>query len=160
MAKCLLSGVQSRYLLDSELESALVTQAIVLQWRDHSERCQTCDLESLIEQSGNSRACFDALHLIKDELIEQNEDFPVLLAFWWIDFTARRRTRPALRPLPPHRPIHWHHFMRDVEIHFTINALRRVGIRPLGDEGGCEIVVEELNLPRIREAHLEEETTH
>ena len=62
---------------------------------------------------------------------------------------------PPRSTLSAHRPRDSAKFLRDVEIHFTIVALRRVGVAPQGkhvsdvdDVSGCRIVAEVLGLSK------------
>ena len=55
--------------------------------------------------------------------------------------------RPALNPIASHRPVNSVTLERDVQIHFTIEILRRVGVPPRGrDASGCRMVAEALGL--------------
>ena len=114
---------------------------------------QSCDLEDYIESSEAWRAYFDALLYLVAAIRFRGEQLPVPLFFWWLDYAVGRRQRPQLRPFQAHRPVNSANLVRDVEIHFTIEILRRVGVAPQGDDfsdvsyvSGCRIVAEVLGL--------------
>ena len=124
-----------------------VTRTLVLHWLSHPERCQSCDLEDYIERSEASRAHFDALLYLVAAIRFRGEQLPVPLFFWWLEYAVGRRQRPQLRPFPAHRPVNSANLVRDVQIHFTIEVIRRVGVAPRGyPVSGCQIVALALEL--------------
>ena len=100
-----------------------------------------------IERSEASRACFDALKRIYEELLNRGKAIPRPLAGWRTQVAGGRRGRPARMPVPPHRPVNPAHLLRDLQIQFTLELLRRVGVRPRGSPvSGCRIVAEAFKL--------------
>ena len=147
VARRLLAEVQGKGRLAPARESIDVTRTLVLHWLSHPERCQSCDLEDYIESSEDSRAYFDALLYLVAAIRFRGEQLPVPLFFWWLDYAVGRRQRPQLKPFQAHRPVNSANLVRDVEIQFTIEILRRVGVAPQGEDfSGCEIVAEALKL--------------
>ena len=147
VAKALLAGVQGRSGLDPAKESLAVTETLMRHFLAPLGQCRTCDLEEYIQRSDGSRAYFDALHGITDVLCARDEDIPRPLVIWWAEIASRRRFRPPLKPLPPNRPVNSAHLVRDVQICFTIEILRRVGVPPRGSlVSGCSIVAEALEI--------------
>ena len=155
VARRLLARAQAIGPFDHEGESQQMTKAMELLYLYDSKRSKTRDLKAYIEYSETSPAYFDALHRISDILVAGNKDFPVLLFKWWVEIACGRRSYPARKTLSAHRPRNSANFLRDVEIHFAIVALRRVGVAPQGkhvsdvdDVYGCRIVAEVLGLSK------------
>ena len=147
VAKAFLAGVQGRSGLDPYRESLAVTETLVRHFLAPLGQCWPCDLKEYIQRSDDSRAYFDALIDISDILVDRDEDIPRPLAVWWAEIVDHRRFRPPLKPLPPNRPVNSAHLVRDVQICFTIEILRRVGIAPRGSVvSGCRIVAEALEI--------------
>ena len=148
VARRLLADVQGKKRFDPARESIDVTQTLVLHWLSHPERCQTCDLEDYIERSEASRAYFDALMYLVIAIKYRGKELPVPLFFWWMEYAVGLRRRPHLGPFPAHPPVKSANLVRDVQIHFTIEILRRVGVAPQGKKevSGYEIVANVLGL--------------
>ena len=152
---------------DPESESRAVTEFLIRYWKFHTGLCQVCLLDDFIGHSKYSRACFDAL-LYLVELFESLEaDLPARLRRWSRECVLGLRRRPPLPTLPAHRPVNSGNLVRDVQIHFTIEILDRVGVAPRGiPVSGCRIVSEVLELSedtviriwkqRIRESSLKD----
>ena len=148
VARCLLDDVApGAGLFDPESESLAVTEFLIRYWKFHTGLCQTCLLDEFIEDSEDSPACFDALWEIAELLVSLGAGLPVRLRRWLLECAVGRRRRPPLSPLPAHRPVNSGNLVRDVQIHFTIKILRRVGVAPRGSPvSGCRIVAEVLEL--------------
>ena len=147
VARRLLARDRSTRPFDPVYESQQVTKALVLHFLYDSKGNKTRDLETYIQLSETSPAYFDALYRISHILVAGNKGFPVLLLKWWVEIARGRRSYPARKTLPAHRPVNSANFLRDVEIHFAIEVLDRVGVAPQGDEvSGCRIVAEVLGL--------------
>ena len=147
VARRLLARAQAIGPFDPVYESQQVTKALVLHFLYDSKRSKTRYLKAYIEHSETSPAYFDALYRISDILVSLNKGFPVLLLKWWVEIACGRRSYPAQKQLPAHRPLDSTDFLRDVEIHFAIKALHRVGVAPRGKSvSGCRIVSEVLFL--------------
>ena len=55
--------------------------------------------------------------------------------------------RPDRKPVPPRRPVKPAQLVRDIQIQFTIEVLRRVGVKSRGSSvSGCGIVSEALEV--------------
>ena len=148
VAKALLAQVPDTSRLDSRRESLQVSATLASDWvrtpagaRSHEE------LLDFISLSQSSRAYFDALWLIYDHLDEQGEDIPITLSWWRNEIDSGLRVRPALNPIASHRPVNSANLERDVQIHFTIEILRRVAVPPRDRRAsGCRMVAEALGL--------------
>ena len=60
------------------------------------------------------------------------ESIPRPLDRWRAKVDGERLRSPDRKPIPPHCPVRPAHLVRDVDIQFTIEVLRRVGVRPNG----------------------------
>ena len=151
----------SRRPFDPVYESLEVTEALVLHWLYDSKGSKTRVLKAYIELSETNPDYFGALYRISHILVAGDKGFPDLLLKWWVEIACGRRSYPARKTLPAHRPVNSANFLRDVEIHFAIEVLHRVGVAPQGDEvSGCRIVakapgLKEYNVTRIWEIPLE-----
>ena len=77
----------------------------------------------------------------------RGEVIPGPLDMWRAKAAGGRRRRLARRSVPSHRPVNPAYLLRDVQIQFTIEILRRVGVMPRGNYfSGCCIVSEALEL--------------
>ena len=153
VARRLLTRAQAIGPFDPVYESQQFTKALIDHFLYDSKRSKTRDLKAYIELSETRPAYFDALYSISHILVAGNKDFHVLLLKWWGEIACGRRSYPARKQLSAHRPLDSANFLRDVEIHFTIKALRRVGVAAQGDDVygvddvyGCRIVAEVLGL--------------
>ncbi len=150
VARRLLTEVQGKKRFDPARESREVTQTLVLHWLSHAERCQTCDLEDYIERCEASRAYFDALMYLVAAIKFRGDELAVPLFIWWLEYAIGLRRRPHLGPFPAHRPVNSVNLVRDVQIHFTIEVLHKVGVAPQGSlVSGCQIVAEVLGLSEV-----------
>ena len=89
-------------------------------------------MQDYIERSESSRAYYDALRIIVEKLFDRGVDVPRPLFLWLEDVVFGRRRRPDVKPLPPNRPVNSLNLPRDVQIEFTIEVLRKVGVLPRG----------------------------
>ena len=104
-------------------------------------------LQEYIKRSRSNRAHFDALEIIWQELNCRGESIPDPLDKWRTEFIDGLRPRPDRKPVPAHRPVRAAQLVRDIQIQFTIEVLRRVGVKPRGSSvSGCGIVSEVLEL--------------
>ena len=102
-------------------------------------------LPEYIKRSEESRVYFDAVERIEEEAKSRHQDIPHP---HWPQAVRRRRVRPARKRLPRGRQFNTAILLRDIQIQFTIEVLKRVGIRPQGtDVYGCRIVSEALGMP-------------
>ena len=109
------------------------------------------DREVCIRCSKGNRAYFDALSRICAGLDNRGKSIPGPLAKWREEVASGLRRRPALRPIPSHRPANPAQIARDMQIRFVIEVLDRIGIKPNGsDVSGCRIVAEVLGIPEER----------
>ena len=148
VARCLLADVvpgTGRF--DPESESRAVTESLIRYWMFHTGLSQTLLIDDFIEHSKDSRAYFDALWNLAELLVSLGAGLPVRLRRWSLECALGRRRRPPLPSLPAHRPVNSENLVRDVQIHFTIEILERVGVAPRGSPvSGCRIVSEVLEL--------------
>ena len=141
VARWLLVEVRDMGRLNHERESLAVTKTLVLHYLYHPERCQTCDIEDMIERSEDSRAYFDALMYLVIAIKYRGKELPVPLYFWRLEYVVGLQRRPLLAPVPFQPPVSSAILVRDVQIQFTIEILRRIGVAPRGKIiSGCEIV--------------------
>ena len=147
VASGLLADVPKPGPLDAERESAAVSEVLATLLSPPIGVSSPGALREYIERSEASRACFDALERIYEELHNRGKRIPSPLYGWRAQVAGGRRRRPARMPVPPHRPVKPAHLLRDLQIQFTIELLRRVGVRPRGSPvSGCRIVAEALKL--------------
>ena len=147
VAKAFLAEVQGRSGLDPAKESLAVTETLMRHFLAPLGQCRPCELKDYIERSVDNQAYFNVLLGIRYVLCDWGEDIPLALVVWWAEVVARRRFRPPLKPLPPNRPVNSAHLVRDVQICFTIEVLRRVGVAPRGSiVSGCGTVAEALEI--------------
>ena len=95
------------------------------------------------KESETSAVHFDALSHHCVQLVDRGWDLPPQLARWWQEVAEGQRRRPAMKPIPAHRPLHPDRLRRDIHVQFTIEILDRVGVPPRGSPvSGCRIVAE------------------
>ena len=147
VAKGLLADIPDTGRLDAGQESAAVSRVLADQWLPPNGVPSRRALREYIRRSKVNRAYFDALSRICEELDNRGKAIPRLLAGWREEVASGRLRRPALRPIPSHRPPNQAQLARDMQIQFNIEMLRRVGVRPRGsDVSGCRMVSEALGL--------------
>ena len=101
-------------------------------------------LPEYIKRSEESRVYFDAVERIEEEAKSSHQDIP---RPHWPQAVRRRRVRPARKRLPLGRQFNPAILLRDIQIQFTIEVLKRVGIPPQGTRlSGCLIVSEVLGM--------------
>ena len=106
------------------------------------------ELRKYIKLSRSTRVPFDALSFICEELYNRGEAVTGLLAKWRQEVAGGLRRRPAIKPIPAHRPPNPAQLARDIHIQVTIAILERVGVPPQGRlVSGCHIVSEASGLP-------------
>ena len=143
----LLADVPATGQLDAEWESAVVSEVLATLLLPPIGVHSPSGLREYIERSEASRAYFDALGRICEELHNRGKAIPRPLAGWRAQVAGGRRRRPARMPVPPHRPVKPAHLLRNLQIQFTLELLRRVGVRPRGSPvSGCHIVSKALKL--------------
>ena len=143
VAKAILADIPDVGGLDRERESAAVSA--VLAAPPPSGVFSPGMLPEYIKRSEESRVYFDAVRRIEEEAKSRHQDIP---RPHWPQAVRRRRVRPARKRLPRGRQFNTAILLRDVQIQFTIEVLKRVGIRPQGtDVSGCRIVSEALGMP-------------
>ena len=148
VARCLLDDlVRGASRLDAESESRAVTESLISYWMLHTGLSQIRLLDDFIEHYEDRRAYVDALFDLVALFKFCGVDLPVRLSRWMLKCVLGLRRRPPLPSLPAHRPVNSGNLVRDVQIHFTIEILRRVGVDPRGSPvSGCRIVAEVLEL--------------
>ena len=153
VARALLAEVGDTGSLDLEYEYTVVSEFLASSWLSPNPGCSPCELQDYIERSGSSRAYYDALRIIVEKLFDRGVDVPRPLFLWLEDVVFGRRRRPDVKPLPPNRSVNPLNLPCDVQIEFTIEVLRKVGVLPRGTHlSGCRVVAEVLGLS---EDHVE-----
>ena len=145
VARPLLTPVPDTRRLDSEWEYAAVLKAQTDQWLSPNGVPSRPALRAYIRLSRSSRVYFDALGRLWEGLDSRGQTIPSSLAKWRRKAASGHLTRPARKPLPPHRPVNSAHVRRDFQIELTISVLQRVGVPPnCSPVSGCRIVSEAL----------------
>ena len=145
VAKPMLANIANAAQLDSEWESKVVSITLADQWVFLDGKRRPAELQDYIDRSRSSRAHFDALWHIVEKFHNRGEPIPRPLARWREEVANGLRRRPARKPAPSHRPVKPAQLVRDVEMQFAIEVLRRVRIPPMGTPvSGCRIVSEAL----------------
>ena len=104
-------------------------------------------LRDYIERSEASRTYFDALVRMYEEIQIRGQLIPRPLFGWRQEVAGGHRRRPERNRRQAHRPVNPAKLLRDIQIQFTIEVLRKVGVPPTGDPvSGCRIVSEALEL--------------
>ena len=104
-------------------------------------------LPEYIKRAEENRVYFDAVERIEEEAKNRDEDISRPPANDRQQAARRRRKRPAMNPLERGRPLNPVKLIRDMQIQFTIEVLKRVGIPPQGTRlSGCLIVSEVLGM--------------
>ena len=151
VARELLAEIPATGRLDAERESAALSKVLADQWLPPSGVPSRPTLREYIRCSKGNRAYFDALSRICAGLDNRGKSIPGPLAKWREEVASGLRRRPALRPIPSHRPANPAQIARDMQIRFVIEVLDRIGIKPNGsDVSGCRIVAEVLGIPEER----------
>ena len=143
IARALLAEISDGGKLDPEQEAATVAQVLAYQLLPPIAAPSRPLLRAYIRRSGYGSVHFDALSLIYEALKSQGKAIPSLLARWHQDVASRRRQRPDMKPVAPHRPANPNRLMRDIHIQFVIGLLQRLGVPPYGSHlsiSGCRIV--------------------
>ena len=105
-------------------------------------------LPEYIKRAEESRVYFDAVERIEEKAKNRDEDISRPPANDRQQAARRRRKRPAMNPLERGRPLNPVKLIRDMQIQFTIEVVKRVGIPPQGTRlSGCLIVSEVLGMP-------------
>ena len=100
-----------------------------------------------IKESRTSTAHFDALSHLCAKWDDWGWDLPPQLALWRQEVADGVLPRPAMKPIPSHRPPKPAQLARDMHIQFAIAVMERVGVAPQGSlVSGCRIVAEVLEL--------------
>ena len=143
IARALLAEISDGGKLDPEQDAATVAQVLAYQLLPPIAAPSRPLLRAYIRRSGYGSVHFDALSLIYESLKSQGKAIPSLLARWHQDVASRRRQRPDMKPVAPHRPANPNRLMRDIHIQFVIGLLQRLGVPPYGSHlsiSGCRIV--------------------
>ena len=151
VARELLAEIPATGRFDAERESAALSEVLADQLLPPSGVPSRPALREYIRCSKGNRAYFDALSRICAGLDNRGKSIPGPLAKWREEVASGRLLRPALRPIPSHRPANPAQIARDMQIRFVIEVLDRIGIKPNGsDVSGCRIVAEVLGIPEER----------
>ena len=151
VARGLLAEIPATGRLDAERESAALSKVLADQWLPPNGVPSRPTLREYIKCSRTNRRYFDALGRIEAKLHDRGKSIPGPLARWREEVDGGRLRRPALSPIPAHRPANPAKLPRDMQIQFVIEVLNRIGIKPNGsDVSGCRIVSEVLRVPEDR----------
>ena len=151
VARALLADIADAGRLDSEWEFAAVSKMMAALLLPPLGVCSRSGLRQYIKRSRSSRVHFDALERIWEELDSRGDDIRRPLLRWRQEVVSGCRRRPPRRRRPSHRPVNPAKVLRDFQIQFTIEVLRRVGIPPRGSVSGCLIASEALGCEEFPE---------
>ena len=144
LATALLSDVQGRARLDPAWEAAAVAMVLARQWLLARSRAT---LREYIRRSLKSSVYYTAVGMIQYELEFRCETVPSYLRKFCQEADRGHRKPPALMLIAAHRPINLTVFILHFRIHFAIELLNRLGVRPRGKNlAGCGVVAEVLGL--------------
>ena len=145
VARAMLANITDAARFDVEWESETVSIVLADQWASRDGKRRPAELRVYIDYAGASRAYFDALQCIEKKFSSRGKSIPRPLARWQAKVASGLRLPPDPKPIPPYCPVRPAHLVRDVDIQFTLEVLRWVGIRPNGTSvSGCRIVAEAL----------------
>ena len=155
LAKALLADFPKKDKFDAAGEADTVARVLAGQgpfsnilpsrrvWREYIKGCRSI------------RVFFDALNYIYAEMRNRGRAIPSLLARW----RKGRLKPPAMKHIPNHPPTDWALLAREIQIQFTIEVLKGVGVPFRGrDLSGCRIVAEALKASgekKMSESHVE-----
>ena len=147
LPESLLADIAVAARFDFEWESEAVPIFLADHWLSLKGKRRPAALQEYIKRSRSNRAHFDALEIIWKKLNCRGESTPRPLARWRAEVVDGLRRRPDRKPVPSHRPVKPAQLVRDIQIQFTIEVLRRVGVKPRGSSvSGCGIVSEALGV--------------
>ena len=142
LARALLVDIPYPDSLDLEEESTDVAGVLAAKLLPPIGKPTRQALRHYMGRSESNPAYFDALTLLCEELDKQGKP-SVQLAQWRQEVADGRRLRPAMEPIPAHRPANPDQLKFDMHIQFILEILRRVGVGPRGPfPSGCRIVSE------------------
>ncbi len=151
IAKALLVDLQDTRPLDVRGEADTVARALAGEGLVTFSFLTPAALLTYITESETSPTHFDALSYLCAKWDDRGWDLPPQLARWRQEVAEGGRWRPAVTPIPAHRPLHPDRLRRDMHLQFTIEILDRVGVHPQGSlVSGCQIVAEASGLPEAR----------
>ena len=106
VAKALLADIAAAARFDFAWESETVSTVLADQWLSLSGKRRPAALQDYIKRSRSSRAYFDALGRIVEQLEGRGESIPGPLARWRAEAAGGLRRRPAKNPVRPIVPSH------------------------------------------------------
>ena len=151
VARALVVDIAHAGKMDFEGELATVTKMLADLLLPPLGVCSRGRLRPYIRCSRSSRVHFDALERICEVKDSSGEGIPRPLLRWRLEVVSGCRRRPPRRRRPFHRPVNPAKVLRDFQIQFTIEVLRRVGIPPRGSVSGCLIASEALGCEEFPE---------
>lgn len=147
VANALLTDVNGPMKLDLEYDSEAIALVVGVKMFRHIDEYTQDDLMDRIRRSESSRAYYDALWLVCDALEEMGKPLAAPLYLWRQAATLDILRRPPLLAAQSRRPVTYQKLVRDYQIQFVIEILRRLGLRPQGGfVSGCSVVSEALDL--------------
>ena len=148
VARGLLADIPDMGPLDAEGEADTVARVLAGEGLVTYGILTRAKLREYIKESRTNTAHFDALGHLCAKWDDWGLDLPPQLARWRQEVADGGHPRPAMKPIPAHRPPNTAQFERDMHLQFAIAVLERVGVRPQGNPvSGCSIVSEASGLP-------------
>ena len=148
VAKALLADLPHPGPLDTKEETATAARVLAGHGLVTYSFPSRARIRECIKESRKSRVHFDALCDIVVEWERRGEAIPRRLAKWRQQVNDGRLRRPDAQTIPRHRPANPAQVAYEMQIQFTIEILRRLGVPPQGTPtSGCRIVAEAMNMP-------------
>ena len=145
IARPILVDVVKKSQFSFSQEAKAVAAALAFLHMPPFVECSPAQLRDYVRRSSGDRTYFDALGISHEGLLSRGTPIPCEIAKWRQEVDAGERRRPPGKPLPRGRPRIAAHLLRDIQIQFVIELLRRLGIPPRGrDFSGCRIVADVL----------------
>ena len=145
IARPILADVVKKSQFSFSQEAKAVAATLAFLHMPPFAECSPAQLKDYVRRSSGNRTYFDALEVSHEELCRRGMPIPCEIARWRQEVDAGERRRPPSKPLPKGQPRTAVHPLRDIQIQFVIELLRRLGIPPRGrDFSGCRIVADVL----------------
>ena len=147
IARPMLADVAKKSQFNFQQEAEAVSTTLAVLHLPPFMECSFMELREFVELSAGNCAYFDALAISYGELRSRRMPIPGEISWWHQQVASGKRQRPHGMRRTRKRPLIAVHPVRNVQIHFVMDLLRRLGIRPRGrDRSGCRIVTEVLGL--------------
>ena len=147
LAGALLVGLRRPDPLDTEREAATMARVLAGHGLVTYSFRRRARVRRFIRECRKSCVLFDALCDMVVEWQRWGEPIPRQLARWRQKVADGRLRRPDAQPIPPQRPANPAQLAYEMQIQFTIEILRRLGVPPRGTPvSGCGIVAEAMGI--------------